>query len=236
MNIPMTISAGSSTMVMNSPRKTSVDTRAVGLGPHADHDVISKSHDRGARDGFDASLAPSGLRRACVDDAPPALVDHRERGIVGRLHGRIGPERTDVRIGGALLFGGIEARIGNGVGVAYAQPRQRLVPWRISRIRSDVVDPGQPIRLESEIGRVGEERERDRHRRQRGAYPRQPLHPDHDEGGEGEHEGHDGNGERARKGCERGSDFEQARTHDNDREEGGYESKCGHAPRPDGEP
>src|SRR5215468_9471997 len=41
---------------------------------------------------------------------------------------------------------------------------------------------------------------------------------------------------RARKGCERGSDFEQAGAHDNDREEGGYESKCGHAARPDGEP
>src|SRR5436189_3764013 len=30
MNIPMTMSAGSSTIVMNSPRNTSVDTRAVG--------------------------------------------------------------------------------------------------------------------------------------------------------------------------------------------------------------
>jgi hypothetical protein len=100
-----------------------VDTHAVGLGPHADHDVIAKSHDRGARNGFDPPLAPSRLGRACVDDAPSALVDHRERGVVGRLHRRIGSKRTDVRIGGALLFGGIEAGIGGRVGIAHAQPR-----------------------------------------------------------------------------------------------------------------
>src|SRR5262249_18578525 len=84
--------------------------------------------------------------------------------------------------------------------------------------------------------RVGEEHERDRRRRQCCAYPRQSLRPDHDEGREGEQDGHHGNGGAPRKGWGRGADFGKPGAQDNAGEEGGHESKGGHAPRPDGEP
>ena len=96
-----------------------------------------------------ASIWPSrraGLRGARIDDAPLALVDHRERGIVGGLRRGIGRQRPDVGIGLALLLGGVEAGIGDRVGVARPQPRQRVVARRIDRIGGDVVDPRQPVR------------------------------------------------------------------------------------------
>ena len=40
----------------------------------------------------------------------------------------------------------------------------------------------------------------------------------------------------AGKGRERGADFEQARAHDDDREEGRHKRKAGNTPRPHGEP
>ena len=95
-----------------------------------------------------ASMRPS-RRAACggaVDDAPLALGDHRQRGIVGRLRRRI-RERLDIGIGRALLLGGLEARIGDRIGVARAKPRQHLVARRIDRIGGDVVNPRQPVGL-----------------------------------------------------------------------------------------
>ena len=112
--------------------------------------------------------AAAGLRRARIDDAPFALGDDRDRGVVGLLRRRVGDDqRLDVGIGRALLLGGVEAGIGDRVGVARAQPRDRLEARRIDRIGGDVVDRRQPVGLDAEIGRIGDQRDADEQRGQR---------------------------------------------------------------------
>ena len=62
--------------------------------------------------------------------------------------------------------------------------------------------------------------------------PGEALHPDHDESGERDQQRDDGDAERAREGCERGPDFEQARPHDDDREDGGEQSEAARCAAP----
>ncbi|MBV8577106.1 MAG: hypothetical protein JOZ58_18960, partial [Acetobacteraceae bacterium] len=65
-------------------------------------------------------------------------------------------DRLDVRIGRALLLGGIKPGIDGRVGaVAAAQARQRIEARRIDRIGGDVVDRRQLAVLQAEIGRIG---------------------------------------------------------------------------------
>ena len=132
------------------------------------------------------------------------LVHDGERGPVGGLRGRIRAQRPDIGIGDALLLGGIEARIGHGIGIAGTRARKGFIARRIDRIGGDVVDPGQAIGFQPEICRISEEQERDRHRRQGGAHSGQPLHPDHGKGGHCDEERNHRDRERAAKGRDAG--------------------------------
>ena len=96
---------------------------------------------------------------------PFALGDDFERGVVGFLRRGVGEIGLDVGIGGALLLGGVEAGIGDRIGVARAQPRDRLEPRRVDRIGGDVIDRRQPVGLDAEIKRIGNQREPDQEAR-----------------------------------------------------------------------
>ena len=92
-----------------------IDARIFAVGPDADRDVFAKSHDQRLRDRLDAAVA-ARLRRAFVDHAPFALVDQRQRDLIGALRRDLELDGLDIGIGQPLLFGGIEPGIDRGVG------------------------------------------------------------------------------------------------------------------------
>ena len=152
-----------------------VDARAVLIRPDADDHVVAKAHDRRARDRFDPSFAAAGLRGARLDHAPLAFRHHGERRVVGFLRADRDDQGLDVRIGAALLGRNLGARIGQRIGAARPQARNRLEARRIGHVGRDVVDRRQPIEPVGEESLIGEHREPDRERGDREAKPAEPC-------------------------------------------------------------
>ena len=177
---------------------------------HAHHDVVAEAENWRARNGLDAALARrGGLRRPCIDDVPLALGDHLEHGVVGFLRRRIGEVGLDVRIGGALLLRRVQAGIGDRIGVARPQSRDRFEARRVDRVGGDVIDGRQAVRLDAEIERIGNQRDADEQRRDRLANPADPFPPDGDPGGEGEQDRDQGEHQRAGQRRQRRHDVER---------------------------
>ena len=105
-----------------------IDPRAVRRRTHAHHHVLAKAEDWGARNRLDWRLTRGGERprRTRIDDMPFPLGDDFHHRIVSFLRRRVGQLGFDVRISGVLLLGGVEAGIGDRVGVARPQPRDRF--------------------------------------------------------------------------------------------------------------
>ena len=184
----------------------------------------------------DAGRRQALRRRTRVDDAPPAPGDDLHGGVEGLLRRRRCLLRLDVRIGRVLQLRRIEALIGDRIGVARPQPRDRVELRRIDRIGGDVVDRRQLIGAHAEIGRIGDEGEPDEYRRERLAKSAEAVLPDHDAGPKGQQNGNDRQRQGARKGGNRGNDVERARAHDNDADQRRNEREKRDAARPDGKP
>ena len=146
-----------------------------------DHDIVAKSHDRTERDGLDAAFAASCQRRTFIDDAPLALVHHRECSIVSRLCADTCGNGLDVRIGFALERVSGKSAVGNRIGFAGTQPRHCLEARRIVRVCSDVVDSRQLVGLVAKVTGVGEDDETDQHGDDGMAGAAVAVEPDHGE-------------------------------------------------------
>ena len=118
-----------------------IDAGALLRRAHTHHHVIAEAEQRRSRNRLDQTVSRRhGLRRPRIHDMPLALADDLEHGVVSFLRRRSGQIGLDVGIGDALLLGGIEASIGDRIGVTRPQPRDCLKSRRVDRVGGDVVD------------------------------------------------------------------------------------------------
>ena len=101
-----------------------------------DHDVVTESHDRCARDCFDHAVAARKRRRTRIANVPFAFGHKRERGVIGDFGWGIELERRDIRIGSALKRGYL--RPGIIVASTRSQPRKHIKTRGICRVGGDV--------------------------------------------------------------------------------------------------
>ena len=159
-----------------------------------------------------ASIWPSRRpsRLAVVDHVPFALVDDLQNHLVGARRRQLELHGLDIRIGDALLLGGIQARIHGRVGAfAGAQPRQGLEARRVDRIGGDVVDLRQLAVLQGEIGGIGQHCGVDEKREQDAAHAARAVLPDRSERAEPDQDRKSGHRKPADEGHHRRLDFEE---------------------------
>ena len=77
-----------------------------------------------------------------------------------------------------LLLGGVEAGIGDRVGVPRPQSCNCLELWRIDRVSGHVVDRRQSVGRDTEVERISNEREPDEKCSDRLAHSPDALSPD----------------------------------------------------------
>ena len=200
-----------------------------------DHDIVAKSHDRTERDGLDAAFAASCQRRTFIDDAPLALVHHRECSIVSRLCADTCGNGLDVRIGFALERVSGKSAVGNRIGFAGTQPRHCLEARRIVRVCSDVVDSRQLVGLVAKVTGVGEDDETDQHGDDGMAGAAVAVEPDHGERDEREQDRCAGQRQRRAERHHHRIDFKNTGALEDDRQQGNRNREQGEPPRPDGE-